>query len=490
MSDVCLILEGTYPFVSGGVSTWIHQLVGAMPDLRFSIVYISPYPNPHREYKYKIPPNVVDIQDLYLHEVEKDEKPSPRDMRRAGFAALDKVHEDFIAGSGESFVEGLRWFRGPEGTLNGHDLFRSREAWELFTALYARHGEGVSFLDFFWTFRSIYIPLLKTVRAPLPKARLYHTVSTGYAGILAATAKALHGTPVLLTEHGVYSHERLLEISQSTWIYSPQRERFRVQRELSFFKRVWLGFFGVMGRITYRHADRIITLYEGNRAKQIVAGAPGEKISIIPNGIDISHYRDIPLKREGEGRRTVAFIGRIVPIKDVKTFLQAAGTVLKTLPDARFLVVGPTDEEPEYTHECRQMSLQLGIEKNVEFMGKRDMEEIYPQVDVVVLTSLSEAQPYVILEASAIGIPAVATDVGACRELLEGRSPEDKKIGPSGLLTGVSRPEETAAGVVRLLTDPRLWKSMSEAGRNRTMRFYDQSDLVSKYLNLYEQMMH
>lgn len=490
MSDVCLILEGTYPFVSGGVSTWIHQLITAMPDLRFSIVYISPYPNPHREYKYKIPPNVVDIQDVYLHQVYHAEEPSPLTMRQEGFAALDKVHEDIIRGSREAFAEGLRWFRGPRGTLNAADVFRSKEAWALFRLLYDRHGESVSFLDFFWTFRSIYIPLLKTLRSPLPKARLYHTVSTGYAGILAAAAKAMHGSPVLLTEHGVYTHERLLEISQSTWIYSPQRERFRVQRELSYFKRVWLGFFGVMGRITYNYADRIITLFEGNRAKQIVAGAPGEKISIIPNGIDIAHYREIPLKREGDGRRTVAFIGRIVPIKDVKTFLQAAGLVLKTLPDARFMVVGPTDEEPEYTHECRQMAEQLGIEKSVEFMGKRVMEDVYATIDLVVLTSLSEAQPYVILEAAAVGIPAVATDVGACRELLEGRGPEDKSIGPGGLLTGVSRPEETAAAVVKLLTEPVLWKSMSEAGRNRMMRFYDQTDLVSKYLNLYEQMMH
>ena len=67
MIDVCLILEGTYPFVSGGVATWIHQLVSAMTDVRFSILSISPYPNPRREYKFAIPPNVVDIQDVYLH---------------------------------------------------------------------------------------------------------------------------------------------------------------------------------------------------------------------------------------------------------------------------------------------------------------------------------------------------------------------------------------------------------------------------------------
>ena len=68
MSDVCLILEGTYPFVAGGVSTWIHQIVTSMRDLRFSILYISPFPNPRREFKYQLPPNVIDIKDIYLHD--------------------------------------------------------------------------------------------------------------------------------------------------------------------------------------------------------------------------------------------------------------------------------------------------------------------------------------------------------------------------------------------------------------------------------------
>jgi glycosyltransferase involved in cell wall biosynthesis len=115
--------------------------------------------------------------------------------------------------------------------------------------------------------------------------------------------------------------------------------------------------------------------------------------------------------------------------------------------------------------------------------------DYYPRIDVVVLTSLSEAQPYVILEANAAGVPVVATDVGACREMLEGRSPEDRRLGPSGLLTGVSHPEQTAEAVLQLLGEPRLWRAMSEAGRARVARFYDQSDLISQYLNLYEQGM-
>ncbi|MDE2290474.1 MAG: GT4 family glycosyltransferase PelF, partial [Elusimicrobia bacterium] len=316
-----------------------------------------------------------------------------------------------------------------------------------------------------------------------------HTVSTGYAGLLACVARASQDAGVLLTEHGVYTHERLLEISQATWIYTPHRERFRVQRELSFFKKLWLGFFDVMGRMCYHHADKVITLYEGNKVKQIAAGAPAEKISIIPNGIDVPRYRSIRRKPQTDPEKVVAFIGRVVSIKDVKTFLHAARIALARRPGLRFHIVGPTDEEPEYTRECRALVDALGLHGAVEFLGKVEIREYYGKVDVVVLTSLSEAQPYVILEANAVGIPVVASDVGACRELLEGRLPEDRALGPSGLLTPVSDPEATATAVLRLLADPGLYNALADAGRTRTERFYDQSDLVSRYLNLYEQMM-
>ncbi|TPW21919.1 MAG: group 1 glycosyl transferase [Elusimicrobia bacterium] len=166
-----------------------------------------------------------------------------------------------------------------------------------------------------------------------------------------------------------------------------------------------------------------------------------------------------------------------------------ARIVVHKRPGTVFHVVGPTDEEPEYTQECRELTGVLGITDCVKFLGKVDVHAYYGQTDLVVLTSLSEAQPYAILEANAVGIPVVATDVGACREMLEGRGPEDRAVGVSGLLTPVSDPESSAAAVLRLLAEPGLYNAMGEAGRTRTARFYDQGDLVSRYLNLYEQMM-
>jgi glycosyltransferase involved in cell wall biosynthesis len=106
---------------------------------------------------------------------------------------------------------------------------------------------------------------------------------------------------------------------------------------------------------------------------------------------------------------------------------------------------------------------------------------------VLVLTSLSEAQPLVILEANCAGVPAVASNVGACDELLFGRTPEDRALGPSGILTAVASPHETADAVVRLWRDPQLRRCMQLAGIRRVESFYRESDLLAAYRAIYLQ---
>jgi glycosyltransferase involved in cell wall biosynthesis len=106
-----------------------------------------------------------------------------------------------------------------------------------------------------------------------------------------------------------------------------------------------------------------------------------------------------------------------------------------------------------------------------------------------VLTSVSEAQPLVILEANCAGIPAVASDVGSCRELIEGRTRNDRSIGPSGIVTPVADPVSTADGITRILSDPNTREQMALAGRDRVSRYYQERDLNRKYHGVYEQYM-
>jgi glycosyltransferase involved in cell wall biosynthesis len=131
----------------------------------------------------------------------------------------------------------------------------------------------------------------------------------------------------------------------------------------------------------------------------------------------------------------------------------------------------------------------LGVAELVHFTGQANVSDYYKTLDVLVLTSLSEAQPLVILEASCAGVPVVSTDVGACSELLNGGTPEDKALGRSGLLTPIASPAETASAVILLASDPDLREQLARAGRERVRRFYRQEAMYAAYRELYRQHM-
>lgn len=484
MIDVCLILEGTYPYVAGGVSTWVHQLVSAMTDIRFGIVYIAPNSDPTRSPKYELPPHVISLKEIYLHDYQLQKnhlrKPTPKD-----FAIIKNFYLELAANKDTSFSDFLSLFNGKNQCLDTATFFSHKGIWDILVELYEQTASDISFLDFFWTWRGTHLPLMNILQANLPPARIYHAVSTGYAGLLGAIAKQLTGSRFFVTEHGIYTHERLLEIAQANWIYEQQKEHFRAERDLSFFKKWWVTLFQVMSQIAYHQADRIFTLYEGNRLRQILEGAPTDKIQIVPNGIDLAGFASI--KKEARKGLHIGLIGRVVSIKDIKTFLEAAALVHRQMPEAHFYVIGPADEEEDYFEECKTLAETLGLDKVLSFTGRADIRDYYKFINILVLTSVSEAQPYVILEANICGIPVVATDVGACREMLEGRGTEDRAIGPSGLITDVANPHATADALLQLAREPSLYEAMALAGQERVKRFYDQDDLLSRYLNLYEQ---
>jgi glycosyltransferase involved in cell wall biosynthesis len=480
------MLEGTYPYVSGGVSTWVHQLISSMKDIRFGIVYVAAHSDPTRTAKYELPQNVIYLNEVCLHDYALDKRASRR-PRAADYATLQQFYDQLFAGSVEGFASIVPLFRGQTMCFDFQNFFSSHKIWSDLVKYYDRFASDVSFLDFFWTWRGTHLPMLQVMMAELPRARIYHAISTGYAGLLGVLAKLEYGEKFILTEHGIYTHERMLEIAQSTWIYELEKIGYRAEKELSLFKKWWLGIFKTMSSVAYQNADRIFTLYEGNRIREILEGANPKKISIIPNGIDVAAFESIP--REKREAPCIGFVGRVVSIKDPKTFIQAARLVLDRIPNAQFYIIGPMVEEEEYVEECKMLVDALKLDAHIRFTGSADVKEYYKFLDVVVLSSISEAQPYVILEAGAAGIPVVASDVGACREMLEGRGSEDAAIGRSGLVTEVSDPESTADAIFKLLSDPLLYRRCVNSGRIRVERYYNEDDLLSRYLNVYEQGM-
>ena len=285
----------------------------------------------------------------------------------------------------------------------------------------------------------------------LPEARVYHARSTGAAGAFAARAAAERGSRFVLSEHGLAWLEARLGISACKPRSAPQ-DSVLVDAQTGD---------------AYAQAHAITAVCAANARLQ--ERAARRAVRVIQNAVPL-----VPERHSEPGPPLVGFVGRVVPIKDVATFLRACRLVADEFLGSRFVVVGPLGHVPGYARRCRELAGRLGLD--VAFTGETDPGPWYERLDVLVLTSRSEAQPLVALEAMAAGVPVVATDVGGCRELLAG----------AGLVTPVASPSATAAAVVRLLRDEQLRMQLVAAGRARVAGQHEPSRMLRAFHELYE----
>jgi len=495
VADVTLLLEGTYPYVSGGVSSWVHQIIRGLPEVKFSLVFLGGEPSQYGAMKYKLPDNVVQLETHYLMESGRKLKPHARRGRPELFADSQRLHEFFRAPEKKLPPDLLQRFLCRVGDKEGipiEDFLLSEAAWDTICADYHRLCTAPSFLDYFWTVRMMHAPIFKLaeVARRLPPSRVYHSVSTGYAGLLGAFLHYRHRRPFIITEHGIYTKERKIDLAQADWIKDSSNEhQGGLRGGVGYIRQLWIRFFEGIGRLSYEAADPIISLYEGNRLRQIKDGATAERTQVIPNGIDLDRFAPLRARRPDRVPLVLGLIGRVVPIKDIKTFIRSMRGVCNQLPEAEGWVVGPTDEDPSYAHECEELVSDLGLVGRVKFLGFRKVEEVLPQLGLMVLTSISEAQPLVLLEGFASGLPAIATDVGSCREIIGGASDEDRAFGSAGAVVSIANPDATAAAAVALLMDEARWRSAQQAGIRRVERFYTQRDMLEAYRHTYREAM-
>jgi glycosyltransferase involved in cell wall biosynthesis len=325
----------------------------------------------------------------------------------------------------------------------------------------------------------------------MPKARVLHSISTGYAGFLGCILKQRWNCTYLLSEHGIYTKERKIDLAQASWIAesSGQALNRSLDAGSGYIRTLWVRFFERIGQLTYNSADNIIALYDGNRQRQIKDGAIPARTQVIPNGIDLPVWTAALESRAPGIAPVVGLIGRVVPIKDVKTFLRAMRGVISAMPNAEGWIVGPEEEDPEYVSECRSLMASLGLEGKVHFLGFQRIQEILPKLGLMVLTSISEAQPLVILEAWAAGTPVVSSDVGSCRELIEGGSAEDRDLGHAGKVVAIADPQATSAAILELLRSPRRWQAAQASGLLRVTRYYTEALMLQRYRDLYQAAM-
>ncbi|TAL97483.1 MAG: DUF3492 domain-containing protein [Paraburkholderia sp.] len=495
-ADVCLLLEGTFPYVRGGVSSWVNDMVRAYPSTRFSIVFLGSREEDYAGVAYALPDNVVHFEAHYLYEHADADVRQPHAMEgdRAAFAHSAELHAALRDPQRAPYADGLMAamipMLGENGALSEAQFLTSRAAWETIVDQYQQYCTDPSFTDYFWTVRIMHKPLWQLVRIAetLPPARVYHTVSTGYAGFLGAILRHRTRRPLLVSEHGIYTKERKIDLLQSRWIRDSRGVFERDISKVSYFRELWVRFFEAIGKMAYDAAGDIVALYEANRQRQIADGADASRTQSIPNGVDVDGLAPLVAKREAGPHRVVGLIGRVVPIKDIKTFIRALFIASRTMPDIEGWIIGPEEEDPAYALECRALVESLGLSKNVKFLGFQRIDDVLPKIDVIALTSISEALPLVVLEGFAAGVPAITTDVGSCRQLIEGETAEDRALGSAGLVVQLANPAAFASAVLSLLGDDARWQAAQQAGLARVRRYYTRAQMIDRYRTLYEKL--
>ena len=483
-ADVCLILEGSYPYVTGGVSNWAHGLIKEQSHLSFHLCSIMPRDG-LLQMKYDLPSNVIGLTTIRLNDLPPGAKINSGlagRMHKALRAPLAKLTSEKAMDLGD-LKKVMDVLRDARATLGTEALLDREEAWKQLVELYEAAFPDHSFLDYFWSYRAIAGGVYSTLLAPLPAADIYHAMSTGYAGLMGARAKVETGKPVFVTEHGIYTNERRIEVTSADWLEATSSKALTIDKPRRDLRDMWIDSINNFSRVCYEASDRIITLFAGNQKPQLEDGADAAKMQIIPNGVDVRRYSALAHRRNATP--TIGLIGRVVPIKDIKTFIRACGLLRQTAPEMKAFIIGPTDEDKEYYAECVNLIQLLGLERNITFTGHANVDDYLPSLDVLVLTSISEAQPLVMLEAGAAGIPIVATDVGSCRELIEGTPEENPVLGAGGIVTPLASPASTADAVFTLLSDSALYESCSNAIRERIANYYNENIQQQAYRNLY-----
>jgi len=263
------------------------------------------------------------------------------------------------------------------------------------------------------------------------------------------------GIPALISK-------KLLKIPYAVWgqgsdVYFPQ------------------GFLISTLKSVIKNAEAAIALTEDmKRAMQEIYP---RDIIVVPNGIDIADQLDeSSIKDEAAHGKCILSVGRLESVKGVQYLIRAMKRVHDNIPDARLIIIGNGQERAM----LEALSIQLGIQKNVQFVGKVPHEKVLSfmqQADVFVLPSLSEGFPMVIIEALACGLPVVASGVGGVPEIITNEA--------NGYLVKAKDTESIADNILLLLQDEKLRKKISDNNK-QLVKKYTWENVITRLEKIYE----
>ena len=439
--------------------------------------------SPEVTYKFETPANARRVVHVPLFGLQDPAEHFHRDLPlaelRARRARTDDqaIGERFLPLLG-ALLDGLA-VTGPEIRDYGvtvHELWRWfaehdwRSTWRsrLVYETFAEHVRAHASADDRPTVADLNITLhwlssfLLPLAAPVPRADLVHATIAGFAALAGIVAKHRDGTPFLVTEHGVFVRERYISVSSAE--FSP------------FSKRFLMALSGFVARLVYAHADLVAPVVEFNRRWELPWGADPARVRAIYNGVDPGLFVPKPKPPETAGARVAVAAARIYPLKDIETMIRSSAVARELVPGIRYLLYGSLDADVPYVERCRALIAELRLEDTFELRGFHSKPpELYTEGDICVLSSISEAFPYTVLEAMSCARPVVGTDVGGVKEALDG----------FGLVVPPRDPEVFGRAVAELLSDDEFRRELGRRCREEVLARYRISNSVNAYRDAY-----
>ena len=457
---VAMLAEGTYPYVTGGVSTWCDQIIRGMPEYDFEIVAVVA--SAGRPLAWTLPDNVVGVSSAALWGFVPEDKPPRGDDRSAFLDAL----RPFVQSILEPHLDDATFALGLMGLFEfaqRHSLtsaLMSDDAAELLGQEWElSRADKVSVLEVMKALELLEHSL-RPLAAPVVRADLCHATSNGLPSLLALMAKWRYGTPFIMSEHGVYLRERYLAFQTFD---TPWSVKYLV---LSFYRR--------LTRLAYGEASVIAPVNVYNQRWEIEHGADPDIIVTALNGVDVEKY---PVADDEPDDQIIAWVGRIDPLKDLETLIDAFGRLQRRMPRVWLDLYGPVPAGNEkYYKKLRELVGRRQLGTRGQFRcSVSPVSKAYHGARVIALSSISEGLPYTVIEAMMSGRATVSTDVGGVREV----------VGDTGLLVPPRDPKALADALERVLSDDELRHDLARRAAVRGRSYFPLEQMLGTFRSEY-----
>ena len=247
------------------------------------------------------------------------------------------------------------------------------------------------------------------------------------------------------------------------------------QRSVDVWRRTWHV---LMDRWTSSFCDAIISNSRAGKDRLAsIEKIPSDKLFVVRNGIQLS---EIPSKKDKLGEETVKVVGMVGNFRGMKghdIFIEAARLLIKEGGNYRFIIVGDGKERKKYEDRVRED----GLEGNIQFLGRvRDVYPVLNIMDIFVLPSLWEGFPVSILEAMAMNVPVIVTNVGGVPEIVQHAE--------TGIVIPSNNPVALKEAILRLDEDPVATRKMTEKAKDNVFKNFNSEKMIRETVLIYEKI--